>query len=381
MVKMGFRVLDSDLHIIEPPDLWQRYIEPEFKDLTPRGRTQGIADIQLTAPDGGKWGDARPPQELDEEQLRAVEAIAWQDRGDRYVPYQERGWTSEGHLDAMDVEGVDAAVLYPPRGLFLLTIPGMDTRLAAAMARAYNNWLYEFCQADTSRLMGAGMISVFDIEDAVSEARRCVEELGFKGIFLRPNMVNGRNWHDPYYEPLWSTLEELEVPMGFHEGGLTLLDGVGEQFGANDMLRHTLGDPGEQMIAAVSICGGGVLERHPNLRVAFLEGNCSWLPFLLWRLDEHWERWREVYGRELKMAPSDYFKRQCFASVEPDETPAKYVIDYMGNDRLVFSTGFPHGDSRFPDSVEYFLKLPISDEDKRKILWDNCANYYGLDIK
>ena len=341
MVKMGFRVLDSDLHIIEPPDLWQRYIEPEFKDLTPRGRTQGIADIQLTAPDGGKWGDARPPQELDEEQLRAVEAIAWQDRGDRYVPYQERGWTSEGHLDAMDVEGVDAAVLYPPRGLFLLTIPGMDTRLAAAMARAYNNWLYEFCQADTSRLMGAGMISVFDIEDAVSEARRCVEELGFKGIFLRPNMVNGRNWHDPYYEPLWSTLEELEVPMGFHEGGLTLLDGVGEQFGANDMLRHTLGDPGEQMIAAVSICGGGVLERHPNLRVAFLEGNCSWLPFLLWRLDEHWERWREVYGRELKMAPSDYFKRQCFASVEPDETPAKYVIDYMGTIVLSSPPAFP----------------------------------------
>ena len=86
-----------------------------------------------------------------------------------------------------------------------------------------------------------------------------------------------------------------------------------------------------------------------------------------------------MYGRELKMAPSDYFKRQCFASVEPDETPAKYVIDYMGNDRLVFSTDFPHGDSRFPDSVEYFLKMPISDEDKRKILWDNCANYYGLD--
>ena len=380
MAKRGFKVLDSDLHIVEPPDLWQRYIDPEFKDLTPRGRTQGIADIQLTAPDGGKWGDTRPPQELDEEQLRAVEAIAWRDRA-RYIPYEERGWTGEGQLDAMDVEGIDAAVLYPSRGLFLLTIPGTDTRLAAAMARAYNDWLYEFCQADTSRLMGAGMISVFDIEDAVSEARRCVEKLGFKGIFLRPNMVNGRNWHDPYYEPLWSTLEDLEVPLGFHEGGLTLLGQVGEGFGANDMLRHTLGDPGEQMIATVSICGGGVLERHPNLRVAFLEGNCSWLPFLMWRLDEHWERWRDVYGRELKMAPSDYFKRQCFASVEPDETPAKYVIDYMGNDRLVFSTDFPHGDSRFPDSVDYFLKLPISDEDKRKILWDNCANYYGLDNK
>ena len=63
---------------------------------------------------------------------------------------------------------------------------------------------------------------------------------------------------------------------------------------------------------------------------------------------------------------------------ECDEEPAKYVIDYMGNERLVFSTDFPHGDSKFPHSIEAFLKLPITDEDKRKILWDNCANYYGI---
>ena len=314
----------------------------------------------MVGPDGCNWRDATPHEELDEEQRRALDDLTRRD-WDRYKPYEGRGWTGEVELDAMDVEGIDAAVIYPSRGLFALTIPGMDSRLAAAMARAYNDWLYEFCQVDTSRLMAAGMTSAFDIEDAVSEARRCVAELGFKGIFLRPNMVNGHNWHDPYYEPLWSTLEELEVPLGFHEGGSPLLGAVGQQFGANRMLQHVFSHPGGQMVAAVSMCGGGVLERHPNLRVAFLEGNCSWLPFLMWRLDEHWERWRDVYGRELKMAPSDYFKRQCFASVEPDETPAKYVIDYMGNDRLVFSTDFPHGDSRFPDSVEYFLKLPISD--------------------
>ena len=79
------------------------------------------------------------------------------------------------------------------------------------------------------------------------------------------------------------------------------------------------------------------------------------------------------------MAPSEYFKRQCFASVEPDEEPAKYVIDYMGNDRLVFSTDFPHGDSKYPESVDRFLELSISEEDKRKILRDKCARYYGIE--
>ena len=85
-----------------------------------------------------------------------------------------------------------------------------------------------------------------------------------------------------------------------------------------------------------------------------------------------------MYATDLAMAPSAYFKRQCFASVECDETPVKYVIDWLGDDRLVFSTDFPHGDSKFPRAVESFLQLPISEDSKRKILWDNCAAYYGL---
>jgi predicted TIM-barrel fold metal-dependent hydrolase len=78
------------------------------------------------------------------------------------------------------------------------------------------------------------------------------------------------------------------------------------------------------------------------------------------------------------MAPSAYFKRQCFVSVECDEEPVKHVIDAIGDDRIVFSTDFPHGDSKFPRAVESFLTLPIPEESKRKILWDNCAAYYGL---
>jgi uncharacterized protein len=137
--------------------------------------------------------------------------------------------------------------------------------------------------------------------------------------------------------------------------------------------------PMEQMLGLVSVCFGGVLARHPNMRVAFLEANCTWLPWLLWRLDEGWEREGDVWGKDLSMKPSDYFKKQCFVSVEPDEAGVKYVIDYIGADRLVFSTDYPHGDSKFPHAVENFLQLQISDGEKRKILWDNCAEFYRID--
>src|SRR5262249_48696326 len=174
---------------------------------------------------------------------------------------------------------------------------------------------YEFCQENPERLIGAGMISPFDVNDAVGEARRCVRELGFRGVFLRQ---------------------------------------VGEQFGGNTMLKHVSSHPVEQMLAVGAFCAGGILERHPRLRVAFLEGNCGWVPFLLWRMDEHWEWLGDVYGKELTMAPSEYFKRQCFVSVECDEEPVKHVIDAIGDDRIGFSTDFPHGDSKLPPPVRSF---------------------------
>ncbi len=373
MAKNGFKVLDSDMHIMEPPDLWERYIDAPFRHMAPRGTTRSVSDLDLVHPDGQLWG--RSPER---QNFRSPGGRNGALNQQRFKDHAARGWTAEVQIEAMEQEGIDVAMLYPSRALHALGEPDMDPRLAAAVARAYNNWLYDFCKQDPRRLIGVGMISVFDVTDAVAETHRCVRELGFRGVFLRPNQVGGRNWHDQYYEPLWAALEELDVPLGLHEAIFTGLGQVGAQFGLNFLLRHSYCHSVEQMLAVGSFCAGGILERHPKLRVAFLEGNCSWLPWLMYRLDEHWEQMGDVYAPELKMPPSNYFKRQCFASAEADEEPVKYVIDYMGNERLVFSTDYPHGDSKFPESVERFLRVGITDEDKRRILWDNCAYIYGV---
>src|SRR5437660_2142020 len=331
MAHGAFRILDSDIHIIEPPDLWPRYIDSAFRDRAPVGLTEDEGDLRLALA-GQPWG--RLAINADRSKRRQGRNYALNQ--ERWRPYAERGWTPKVQLEAMDIEGIDVAVVSPSRGLFALTIPDMDPPLAAAMARAYNDWLQEFWQENPERLLGAGMSSPFGVNDAVAEARRCVREFGFRAMFLRPNEVNGRNWHDLYYEPLWAALEELEVPLGFHEGSGSQLRQVGEQFGANTMLKHIYSHPVEQMLTAGAFCGGGVLERHPRLRVAFLEGNCSWLPWLLWRLDEHAEMFADVWSPELKLRPSEYFKRQCYVSVDSDEEPVKCVVDYMGSDNIVY---------------------------------------------
>jgi uncharacterized protein len=228
-------------------------------------------------------------------------------------------------------------------------------------------------------MLGAGMISVYDIDDAVEETHRVVQDLRFKAVFLRSNIINGKPWHDLYYEPLWDTLERLQVPLGLHQATASSVPQLCKPwFGSPSGLQRAYGQPVGHMFAVGSFLGGGILERHSTLKVAFLEANCSWLPWLLWRLDEVYELEGDLDMRELTMAPSAYFKRQCVASVEPDEIPARYTIDFLGNDNFVYSTDYPHGDSRYPHATESFLKLPLSDEDKRKILWDNCARFYAV---
>lgn len=380
MAKNGFRILDSDLHLMEPPDLWPKYIDAEFKHRAPIGTEREVRDLGMIEPDGTPWLHRHSALSGDNRREGGPIGKTWARDHRRYQSHHERHWTSAVQLEAMDEEGIDVATLYPTRGLHTLARYDLEPRFAAALARAYNNWLYDFCQLDPNRLVGIAMISPFDVNDAVSESRRAVEELGFRGIFLRANIASGRNWHDRYYDPLWSTLEELDVPVGFHESAGSALRQSGDQF-AEFLLRHAYSHPFEIMMALGPFCAGGVLERHPRLRAAFLEGNCSWLPWLLWRLDEHWELFADIDSPETTMKPSEYFKRQCYVSVDCEETPIKYAIDYIGNDNIIFSTDFPHVDAQFPHSSDHFLQLPISDEDKRKILWDNCANFYHYRVR
>ena len=136
-----FKVLDSDIHIIEPSDLWQCYIDAEFRERAPSGLTEDAGDLRLACA-GKPWGRVAGAADA----RRRRQGHDYAHNQERWRPFQERGWTAKVQLEAMDTEGIDVAVIYPSRGLFALTIPAMEPRFAAAMARAYNNWLYDFCQ-------------------------------------------------------------------------------------------------------------------------------------------------------------------------------------------------------------------------------------------
>jgi predicted TIM-barrel fold metal-dependent hydrolase len=383
MAKRGFRIMDSDLHTMEPDDLWQKYLEEPFRAAAPTFTRGGErAPNQPTIRVGGLT--------IGEMSVRPAAAAAGADLHRRSVakhPHNAvamaRGYDAESHLAAMDIEGIDVGVLYGTRGRQVLMHDDLDPALAAALARAHNTWTRDYCAINPERLKFAAQLAFHDVPAAVVEARRAVRELGAVAVIGNPNPINGRHIHDPEFEPLWSAIEELGVPVGFHPTGQSSLrDDI-----ARRMLDHPNGrligtaarNPMELMLAFASLAAGGVLERHPGLRCAFLEGTCGWLPWWLWRLDEAWEKFGP--GSEVKVSarPSEYFFRQCYVATDADEKVLRQVVEAVGDDNIVVSTDYPHSDGLFPDAMNEFVALEgVSDKTKAKILWDNCARLYSL---
>ena len=379
-MKNGFRILDSDIHVIEPPDLYERYLDQKYQAYAPtfipspgrKFRNNWLLNVP--------GEDRKVQQYAIREKFREARVARV---GHHLKDAEQDGYGPDSMLRAMDMEGVDVATLFRTWAQGHVSFDAMDPEFAAALCRAYNNWLADYCNKDPDRLKGAALISLHSIELAVKETRRAVTELGMLGVTFEPNPINGRFFHDPECGPLWDVAQELDIPVCLHDTAV----GHNATHHANFMRSHpspgvfgnTFAFPLGLMEAVGSFTMGGVLETFPRLRVAFLEGNFSWVPWLLWRLDEQWEMYGPGEDVELAKKPSEYFLSQCVVSVEAGEDIAKFAFDAIGNENVVLSTDFPHFDSPFPHAIDTFLSLPgISDETKRKALWDNCARLYAM---
>jgi predicted TIM-barrel fold metal-dependent hydrolase len=292
------------------------------------------------------------------------------------------GFSPESNLHDMDREGIDVSVLFPTLGLYMTWRDDIEPTLCAAMCRAYNTWLAEYCAANPSRLKGVALIPLQDTELAVEELRHASEQLGLVGIFWRPNPLRGRTLRDADYFPIYEVAADLGVAVCVHEGARTVMPQAGSDR-YSDFGRHVACHPLEQMLACLTLCADGVLERFPTLKVAHLESGCGWAPFWLERMDEHWEHISHGANRSTPEPPSAYFKRQCVVSCEAGEEMVGCFVEHVGDDYLVMATDYPHPDAidKFPDRTvgDLTTSTQCSAESKRKILWDNPARLYGID--
>jgi uncharacterized protein len=362
-MKDGLRFVDSDMHIMEPPDLFPRYLDPKFKDrvsvpIGADGRpTRGWA-AGLIVVDGELISDADLQQYRKRRRSnpthsgQPLSGSRLYDAG-RLDFAIERKSNAEAQVMGMAMEGVDIAVLYPTTGLALLGRNGMDPQLSLGLCQAYNNWIHEFCRYSPERLKFVAMLPIHDVNVACQELVRCVRELGAVGSFIRPNLVN---WHSNYWEALYSLHEELNVTWGFHEGVSALYSRMIELYGENRFYRHVASHWIEMQQALIAMIIGGVFEFHPKLRVGFLEAQNSWVPGLLTRIEWDYPQYRDSHAPYLTLTPREYFRRNCWAAVEGSEPEIEATAGLIGADRMCVSTDYPHFDSNFPHVSENLLK-------------------------
>ncbi|HWO43009.1 MAG TPA: amidohydrolase family protein [Candidatus Eisenbacteria bacterium] len=360
------RIIDIDGHVREADDLWERYLDPPFRARAPK--VERVENGQLLFRLEGERHHRKP----DESPFRA--------RADGLPANEHRHLAADPRqrLRAMDRDGIARGLLFPSAGLYLPSVE--EEEYAAALCRAYNDWLYDYCRTDPIRLMGVGVVPVQNVRMAIDEARRVVRQLGFKGIFVRPNPVKGRRIDDPDYDPLYSAVSDLGVPLLVHEGSGAYLPTAGaDRFPGEWFFTHMVSHPFEQMLASLSLICKGTLEKHPELKVVFLESGAGWLPYWLWRMDEH----HELLAFQvpwLKRKPSDYFRRQCYVSFEPDEDRLGETVRAIGAERVLFASDYPHWDATFPGVTKRVLERDDLDEDsKRKIMGENAARLLKLD--
>jgi predicted TIM-barrel fold metal-dependent hydrolase len=369
-----YNVIDADGHILEPLDLWDKYMDPKFRDRAPRlvidnetGKEKLSVEGQLLGSKQGMGGIGGVGARQGE--VKAAEMKYNEGRPGGFDPHQR--------IPDMDLDGIDAAFLYPSMGLFAGAVH--DPALAGALCRAYNRWLADYCKPYPDRLFGVAMLPMQSVAHAIEEMKFARKELGFKAAFIRPNPYNNKMINHPDYEPFWAAAEEVDMAIGFHEGGSSGMPTVGidrfEGRAAQHIISHTM----EMMLACLAVIWGGVCEKHPKLRIGFLESGGGWIAPWLDRMDRHFDD-QGFNDSGLTTRPSELFKRNCWISFEPVEGSLNVLADYIGPNKIMWATDYPHRDGFFPgapDMVRERLK-GTSPATQHGVLAGGAMGFYGL---
>lgn len=371
----GFKVIDADGHFYEPRDIWDRYVEPEYHDRRPR-----VREI---------FGRSRMDFEVDgvfflKSKITAATTKRYANQEAKYGDAYRSWWSCESRIYDMDKYGWDVQVCLPTAGHVGAQMSRKDPKLGAAVVRAYNNWARDYCGEAPDRVKFVSVVPGGDAAEVAIEAHRSVEKLGAVS-FIISTPASGHWWHQPEFDQVWEAATELDVPISLHgnetkTGEPATYDRYGGMGGPFEAIHHAINFPMENMIGVAHFMLTGILDRFPKLKLSILEANCGWLPFWLSRLENCCDGRQAVTfdADPLKATPYEYFDRQCYIACDADEPGIKFAIEHVGDNNIVFNTDYPHADAPDPwEPVPNMMNQPISDESKRKILWDNSVRLYG----
>ncbi len=376
-------IIDADGHVLEPADLWLDYLEGRYRERGIRVRVGGDG-LEYVEIDGAPMSLLSPGALSMLGAMGDDGAVAGPDR--RYMDVMPLGACDpKDRVAWLDEHQLDAAVLYPTLGIIWEAWVS-DGDLAAALARAYNRWLADFCRDSGDRLIGAAHLCTHDVDVAVVELERAVSD-GLRGAFVVPFTWTRIPHGDPYYDPLWQAAERLGVPVGIHPsyeppwadtlGRFPGMGSPGTFGGAGQFMRIMAARHGVTE-AFASFFSYGTLDRFPSLKLGVLESGAGWIGAFLDRLDTLAADTMLRHVSPLQTPASECFARQCWISCDPDERAAPLIVDHVGADRFVWATDYPHPDhpATWREGLARFVE-PLSDDSAALVLGRNVRALYA----
>lgn len=378
MAKREYQIVSADSHTLEPPDLWEKWLEPKYLDTAPK--------LVEDADGGHGWiymgGSSPEPLGLVSCVDVRPENLKW--TGARYgKPTRPEAreihpgcYLGDKRLELMDIDGVDAEILYPPQRAVLTFMKNKDVDAHLAGIRAYNRWLKDgFCAADPERLIGIFQIPNVGIESSVAELRRAKKE-GYKGVAISAWPSGGDNLRADD-DPFWDAAAELDMPVSIH----LMLSAQQTKMGGSNKGSVALGASSlmYSMPILIELIFQGVFDRFPELRIAFVEVGCGWIPHFLEMVDDRYWRNRHWTHTNIKKVPSQYFKDHCLATFMIDYNGVS-VRHQVGLNNMAWSTDFPHHGNDWPYSRRVIDNLftGVPEAERHKIVCDNAVQFWRL---
>ncbi|MCL0101716.1 amidohydrolase [Dehalococcoidia bacterium] len=375
------RVFDTDQHVTPPPDMWTKRMPKKYADTAPRV-------IELD--DGGEAWSFEGGSYV---HLFGMENLGAQDPAKygyraRYDELLPAYWQPKPRLEAMDIDRIDATLLFPSVAGHMTVI--QDDDLYTESVRAYNDGIHEWVQeGDPSRMFPVALIPLTGLETAMNELSR-VAQMGFRH-FQALQSPEGSGHPCPEHDPFWALAEETSMVVALHGGGASR---VKRQVTTADRAAETSRPKpvaSEIAIASTRAAGlgspvtlamfilTGIMERFPTLKFGMSETSVDWIPSYLERLDTQYRQHRWLTEQKLSMLPSEYFRRQVKASIDREMYGVKHR-ELLGTDRIMFGTDYPHMGNFFPHTRRYIDLVfdSVPEEDTHKMLWQNAADLYGV---
>jgi len=386
-VLSGLRLVDVDTHLTEPHDLWTSRAPASLRDKVPQvkvvnGERGWFVNGDISMGNASAYSMVRPDEST------ALGMSFWDLEVKDVHP---ASYNTKARVALMDKYGIWAQIGYPNVMGFggqkaNATIPEVIRR---ASIEIYNDAMAEMQHESGQRIFPMALLPWWDIKAAVKEAERC-QKMGLRGVNTNaePHLVGLPELSDVHWDPLWEAVSGMGMPVNFHIG-------ASDDSGA---FHSTTAWPAQNIDKRLSLSGtmhcfnngrilanifySGMLDRHPDLKLVSVESGIGWIPFLLEMLDYQVGQGRSEYYTDMKLLPSEYFRRQIYACFWFERRNAPYMIKAVGVDNVMMETDFPHPTSLFPGPREYIAESLASMEHDvvAKVVGGNAARVYNLPI-